>query len=519
MLKLRSLHIVLAIAFITLLAGCAITPETRARSAPAALRLAPAEGLVALKITANRPTVNMHFHRFKWTMLTVRNVDTRVATTIDDRSDWSAEHSLFLQPLPAGVYEIEALVGGNLTWRAKARHDLPTFRIEPGKLTELGTLAHVRRHFPVDSNQFIWVQQSSPLDREAVLRQLDPSLSSMLRSASDNSWIEDDRLDSLRADFAALKQLTMRALSPVICSDGTLLLGESFGQISVRSPSGDWTWIQTPTALPIRAVYLAQDGSLYAGSDDGTLLIRKAESTDWESLALPVNDASVIHVSNLPHSDQIFVVLQTRDRFIGLSTSVASGGAWKEQFSRPRALFFSSTMDAIGMVLQSEKRIVVATGGMESKLEVLVLDQGSENWRVANLDESGTPTDWTAIPGGNIGRFRGIPLTGMYFSTSQDGGITWEKRGNLNWVSGSRPLFVSDQTGYVIRRDTIRAPIFSLWNTDDSGRTWSKVGPVPGFGRLIRLAGEGNIAYASMDGKFFVSNDFGKTWRLERELE
>jgi len=500
---------------ITLLAGCAITPETRAKSAPAALQLDPAKGLVALKITSNRSTTDdMLIH--KWTMLTVRNVDTQKTTIVDDRSDSSAEHSLFLQPLPTGVYEIETV--GNGRWRANARRVLPTFRIERGKLTELGSLALVRRYFPVNSTRFMWAQQSSPLDREAVLRQLDPSLSSMLRSASDNTWIEDERLDSLRAAFAASKQHTMRALSPVTCSDGTLLLGESFGQISVRSPSGDWTWIQTPTTLPIRAVHLAQDGSLYAGSDDGTLLIRKAGRTDWEPLALPVNDASVIHVGNLPRSDQIFVVLQTRDRFIGLSTSATSGGAWEELFSRPRALFSNSASDARGAVLQSEKRIVVAMGAIESKLEVLVLDEGAESWKVANLSDSGTPNNWVVIPDGSIGRFRGIALS-MHFSTSQDGGITWEKRGDLSFANGGPPLFVSDQMGYAIRRNSILVPEFSLWNTDDSGRTWSKVGPVPSAGRLIRLAGEGNIAYASIDGKFLVSSDFGKTWRIERELE
>jgi hypothetical protein len=518
MLKLQSLHIVLATALIVLLAGCAITPETRAKSAPAALWLDSSEGLMALKITSNRPTINT-FH-FKWTTLKVRNVDTQVTTIVDDRSDSSAAPSLFLQPLSAGFYEIEELVSwsGAQSITAGAKNFLPTFRIEPGKLTELGTLACVRRHFPVDSKLFWWAQQSSPFDREAVLRQLASSLSSILRSASDNTWTEGDQLNSLHAAYAASKQLTMRASSPVLRADGTLLLGESFGQISLRSPSGDWTWIQTPTTLPIRAVHVAQDGSLYAGSDDGTLLIRKAESTDWESLALPVNDASVIHVGDLPRSDQIFIVLQTRDRFIGLSTSATSGGVWKEQFSRPRSLFSNSAFDASGVVLEPERRIVVVTGGMESKLEVSVLDQESENWRVANLDESGTPTHWTVIPGGSIGRFRGVPIS-MYFSASQDGGITWEKRGDLSFANGITPLFVSDQSGYVLRRDSILVAQFSLWKTDDSGHTWSKVGPMPSLGRLIRLAGEGNIAFASVNGKFIVSSDFGKTWRLERELE
>lgn len=537
MLKPRSLLLVgLATALCALQIGCAVTPEKRAKSAPASLRLDPTQGLMALKITCNRQMTSTFF--VKWTTLRVKNIESNATTIVDDRADSSAAHSLFLAPLPAGVYEVEGVGNESSGWltltaSANAGQALPRFRVESGRLTELGTLAYIRHHFPVNSAWFRWGQQNSRFDREAVLRQLDPSLSSMLSSMPVNTWSEGDRLNALRVVYAASTQLTMRASSPITRTDGTLLLGESFGQISVRSPLGKWTRMQTPTTLPIRALHLARDGSLYAGSDDGTLLIRKANGADWESLPLPVNDASVIHVGDLPDTDQLLVVLQTRDRFIGLTPSATPGSGWKEQFSRPRALSLNPAHDANGTVLESGKRIIVATGSAVSNIELVVLDPGSENWKIANLDENGAPTNWAPIPGGSIwapipggsiGRFRGIPLTGMYFSASQDGGLTWEKRGNLNWTNGSL-LFASNRVGYVVRIDSI--PLIdaekfelSLWRTDDSGRTWNKVGPTPALhGRLIHLAGDNQIAYASLNGKFFTSSDGGKTWRLERQLE
>lgn len=515
-------------ALLALLGGCAISPETRTKSAPSALRLEPGQGLIALKITSNRPAVSTFF--LKWTTLRVKNTESRDTTTVVDRSDSSAGHSLFLLPLPPGTYEIEAV--GNqasgwltITESAKAGQSLPRFRVASGQLTDLGTLVYVRKHYPVSSTQFRWAQQDSPFDRTAVFRQLELNLSKQLSSSPVNTWNEGELLAARRAVYASSRSLTMRAMSPTRGPDGTLYLGESFGQIAARSASGTWTRIETPTALPIRAVHVNATGSIYAGSDDGVLMVRTQPSGSWNSISLPVNDASVLHIGELSGSTQTFVVLQTRDRFIGLAREPGSVTGWRELFSRPRALFLNPLQDASGAVLATPERVVVVTGSFESKVEVGSPDSGRGSWKFTQLDESGVPSSWAVAPGGSIGRFRGIPLTGMYFSASQDGGVTWEKRGKLNWANGSL-LLVTSKTGYVVRVDT--TPAFdpekfelSVWRTNDSGRTWAKVGPTPTIhGRLLSLDGTPDrIGYASQNGKFFISNDGGKVWRLEREVE
>jgi hypothetical protein len=512
---------------IALLSACAVSPQTRSQTAPAALRLEPAQGVLALKVTSNRSTVSTFF--VKWTTLRVLNLETKQTTTLDDRSDSSAAHSLFVNPLPAGTYEIQAVGnqasgGMTITESAKADQVFPKFKVVAGQLTDLGVLVYGRRHYPVNSPQFRWGQVDSPYDRESVLRQLEPSLAQQLRSAPAQSWEEGAVLRARKSVYEATRQQTMRSLAPTFGSKGELMLGESFGQIAVRDPSGAWSWIQTPTALPIRAIHLARSGALYVGSDDGVLLMGKASSTDWQAIDLPVSDGSVIHIGNLPGSEELLVVLQTRDRFLGLSRGPGTSGAWREQFSRPRALYTRPAFDATGAVFSSAKGVVVATGGTESKMDLLSYGPSSSTWAVQALDESGSPSNWVQIPGGDLGRFRGIPLTGMYFSASQNGGVTWEKRGDLNWANGSL-VFTSERVGFVIRTDS--TPAFdpekfelSIWRTDDTGRSWARVGPTPALhGNLVSLGGPDKLGYASFNGRFYASTDGGKTWKLERQLD
>ena len=508
-------------------AGCAMTPEARAKYAPGAVQVSPGQGLVALKITGNRPGVSTFFG--KWATLRVQNLSTKETFALSDRSDSSAPHSLFVEALPAGTYSIDAV--GNqasgwltITEGARARGTFPTFKIADGHITNLGTLAYIRNHYPVDTAQFQWGELESPFDQTSIVRQLEPSLASRLSKRTVLGWDEGNQLRERQAAVEASRHNTLRVLAPTPLADGSFLFGESFGQIAMRSRAGDWRWLQTPAALPIRAIYVDDGGVIFAGSDDAVFLSGHVGGGSWESIALPVNDASVIYIGAMPNTaEELLVVLQTRDRFIGLSTSKRKPGQWTEQFSRPRALFSNPTLDANGVVLKSGENLVVAAGSVEAKLEVVTYDKNKRAWKATALNESGSPLSWVSLGDGSIGHFGGIPLTGMYFTVSNDSGVTWERRGDLNWANNSL-LFVSNKIGYVVRTDSTPALDpekfeLSLWRTDDGGRNWKKVGRTPTIhGKLIPLQGTEGLGYASVNGKFFVSSDGGRSWRLERQI-
>lgn len=504
-----------------LASGCAVSPEIRSQNAPSALTLRAGEGLVALHVTSKRPRIDLF--NAKWMTLHVRNLENQQMYAIADRADSSAAHSLFIGTLPVGTYQLilvdsQAAPGISPISRSGLSESFPKFSIAEGRMTRLGTAIFIPVDEKIDRFGRRWGFTESPLEDAAMMRQLAPALATQMAAQSALGWIDSPLLADRRQDLAKYRDVNLWAYSPTRLADGTLLLGEALGQIAVRSPAGQWRTVRTPATLPIRALH-AEGKEIYAGSDDGILLAGKLDGP-WNAIPLPVADASVIHIGRLPGTEELLVVLQTRDRFIGLSSSLGAVGNWREQFTRPRQLFSRPDFDASGTVYRAGERVTLATGSVEAKPEVTSYDQSAKLWKPAPVNAGGLPWSWAALPNGNLGRFGGIPLTGMYFSMSQDNGATWDKRGELNWANGPL-LFVSETTGYVVRTDS--TPAFdaskfkmSLWRTDDAGRSWTSLGNTPAVsGKLVALGKPDSIGYVSGDSKFFSTADGGKTWKLE----
>jgi photosystem II stability/assembly factor-like uncharacterized protein len=509
------------------LTGCAITPETRAQAAPIAVTPSQDEGIVTLKISTNRSTVSLFF--VKWTMLRIRNLETDKKFTLYDKADSFRSYSLFVDALPNGTYSIESfgnIASGWLTVSssASARDSFPTFTIASGQLTELGTITYIRAHFPVNSSLFAWGQLANSFDQRLAINHLNPSVATSVSKQPILSWNANDLLYSRIRTHSALKINTLSILSNAILPDGRILFGESFGQIAVRNLEGRWSFWQVPSSVGVRTLYVGVSGEIYAGTDDGLLFESHDDGITWKSMDLPIKDASVLFIGELPTSRDLFVVFQSRDKFVAYSLDLKTKNQWIEQFNKARKMYRNPQMDARGAVFNGGNRLTFLSGNFDSQLEAVDYDNISNSWKSVSINESDPPTRWISLGDGTIGRFRGIPLTGMYFAVSSDGGVSWEKRGDLNWVRGS-PVFSSKNIGFVIRTDSI--PLYdpqkielSLWKTLDGGRTWSKIGPMPGIhGDLVLLGETESLGYATADGKFFVSGNGGQTWRLERQVD
>jgi len=161
---------------------------------------------------------------------------------------------------------------------------------------------------------------------------------------------------------------------------------------------------------------------------------------------------------------------------------------------------------------------------VESAAKIVTYQHTTHDWVTHQLSDEYESNCWFSLPDGEIGIFKGIPLTGIYFSVSKDGGETWGKRGNLNWAICDSAVFATEKVGYVIRLDHIpaidpEAQKDSLWRTDDGGNTWTNLGTLPGLaGRIFVLGDNASIGYFSLDGRFFSSGDGGKSWKIERRM-
>lgn len=513
------------------LSACAVAPATRVAQGPAAVTLNEGQGLVALQITGNRYGQSTFSNKnyYKLSIVVVRNVDTKAEFVLRDRSDPTLGFSFFSEAMPAGVYTVVSIENDKFVSyspglaASQKRVILPNFRVTSGQLTDLGTIGFSSFLSISDAEVFRMGFVDAPQDPAAATRLLAPQLAARVASQPVSGWLagavkrEDGLIDS------ALRKETMRVANPTSMPDGSLWMGEAMGQIAQRSKAGAWSWLQTPTGLPITAFHAKADGTVLAGNEGGGLYFKLSGARVWNAVPLPVSDAAVLHVGPYLATSKVLVVMQTGESYIGISGDPTVGEAWTQQFVVPRKYISNRIHDGIAVPLSSGEKFVLATGSVEVKPEVTFFDKAQKQWRTVPADGANSPRGWKSLPNGDIGRIAGIPLTGMYFTTSSDQGVRWEKRGEINWASGSL-LFVSDKVGYVVRTDSTAAfspskSQYSIWKTSDAGRTWNKMGPVPvitPFGELLNLGAEDALGFVGWDGKFHVTQDGGKTWKVER---
>lgn len=504
-----------------------VQPESRADALPQAVKLAPGEGLVLMRLAGTRRSVTRFGGKFD--SLTVWNETLQKEFVLNDRADTWSSHNLFVKGLPPGHYTVRNIKGHfhTVTVGTNTREAFPGFTVSAGRMTDLGNIIYIRPHDPAAGSRFLWAQVDTPGDSAASLRQLAPALATMATAQPALGWDRDARLDALQQRYAGLRATSMQGNAPARLGDGSLLFGEAFGMIAVRTPQGEWHQIDTPTALPIRAVHAAPDGTLFAGSEDAQLLMRRAGQRDWTRLALPIAGGSVLDIGALPGTDDLLVVLELRDRYVGLSSRLASPGEWKEQFSHPRLLFRNTNADDRGFVYRSGTGVALATGNNISRQRAVSYDSKTGSWTSATLDVDGTPLTWAMLPNGSLARFEAVPMSrDRFFYVSADGGKRWETRAELHATWGPL-MFLSDDTGYVVRSlgppdlefDADPANPAALWRTDDGGRSWKAVGTAPAYPlRVVDLGQPGHLGYVSNDGRFFSSTDGGKNWSLEKEV-
>lgn len=528
----RWLQVALLVVGAAALGACSTSPETRVSEGPVPQAIQQGQGVLAMRLSGNRYGQSNPFNNkdyFKVTNVVVRNIETKAFTILRDRSDPAAGFSSYAESLAPGLYEIASIRNAAMEFyspglaRTQDYAKLPNFRIAPDQLTDLGGMAIVNdlsaRTIALFRSGFVDTLQ----DNAAGRRMLSPGIAAQVAGKPTLGW---EGGASVHEDWLVRASLpnTMRVASPTVMRDGSLWMGESMGQIAQRSKAGAWTWLKTPSALPITAFHLTHDGNVLAGDEGSGVFLKNADTGRWTVVPLTLPDAAVIHLGPYLDTNKILLVLQTRDRYVGFSGDPVGGGAWTQQFAVPRKYMSNKIHDGIAVPLGQGSKFALATGSVEVKPEVTYFDKAQQAWRTVAPDGTNSPRGWRALPGGEIGRFAGIPLTGMYFTASTTLGTSWEKRGDLNWASGSM-AFTSAKVGYVVRVDSVGAfdaskNQYSIWRTADAGRTWAKVGPIPvlnPFAELVSLGSDDALAFVTYDGKFRVSSDGGKTWTMDRE--
>ena len=506
---------VLLLAFGAATAGdVPINPEYKATT------LKAGQGMVMLRVINTAPAGPLqHVYDIVWFNNGANYASTNAG--VAKNLGWPYT-SVFVESLPPGTYFLEQLKGEVTigAWGAGGRvlftsSDL-TFRVEPGRLTNLGTLLIIA---PYSLEEDTRTRLSHVPDAQLPLR-----LASLLPSATRESLIKDplgwtNLPATATFDLAALRsrRLSMAFNGPARASDGGLWFGEHLGQVAHRSPAGAWSWEDTGVFESILQV-AESNGRLYALSENSTMQVRE-QPGQWRPIEVPVVGASPCGAFVEPDGS-LMTLWETPQAIHVLSFRPGSEPQWTTD----------RVIDIGGMIIrysaprcvsrESEKtRVVYAikpgTPGIKKpSMRTETFNKEKRSWSSQSTDLH-VPAN--LMPDGTLHAMRGASRW-TWFGVSQDNGRTWTKRGE-NYIAEDTGVFRGMNEGFQARVDlqeSYRVRKSSLWFTADGGYTWKPQSAFNGaISRVIPLGGQ-EVLVATAEGRLFVSNDNGRTLRTER---
>lgn len=518
--NVKNVFTIIAVAL--LLSGCAVSSEFRAKSEPAAVGFEEQKGVLMIKGGSNR---NIGTFFGKWQMLTVRNIDSDKTYSISDRSTPSALHSLFVGSLPPGTYQLERFNSEShgyisLYSSADAGVRFGRFRIESGRVTDLGSILYIRPYYPINTSAYRLMFIAVPEESKKSIELLAPMVA---QSANQGTlgWLPLSDKEQRPILVPAREKISLFLNSPQMTPDGVMLFGEALGQIARRDKHGVWDVIHTGTINTITALLADTDGTILAGTEQSLLLVKRPNDTIWKTLSLPLKSANIRFVGKHPKLGYV-VVAQDQRNIVALTTQDLAAPNWVELKRIPVELYLNSMQDTRFHAFLVKDSLIISTftPAFTVKSELHAFDINKNEWEVNNIDfMTGGPDVFSTMPDGAI-YVMGGPNISQTFYVSRDNGKTWEKRASPNWSGPA--AFRGNQQGFTIRIENI--PLFdaekltnSIWKTDDGGRTWSNAGSVPNQSeKIIILQRDDEMLMSTRNGQLFFSNDNGKTWRLER---
>jgi len=494
-------------------------------SAKQVVGLKRGHGMLAVRIVSNRAVSN---YAAKWEVLVVRNIKSGRKFRLVDRYSGRPHHTYFVESLTAGEYQAFGVESfgdpqftGFGTKQMVTELALPPelrFRIEADRLTNLGTLVFVRPYYPVNTEVYTWiVAPDADLPRRIAYR-LEPAKVAALTEAP-LGWtsIHDGmRIENLTPH---IKQLSMFLGGLARTADGGRLAGEHFGQVAWRSPQGSWSWEGTGTVDTIAGVVEATDGTIYAVSENATLLRREGPGR-WQRIDVPFAGEITCSLEAEPDGS-LLMAWESYSSIAVLRYSPKDPSPWKVlrtiEFSP--ALVNRHIRRCVAWHTKASLMIVLQTPPLtkgESALDVL--DRGTGQW--THYPEFKLNGATSALQDGSLVALIG-PLSAQQFQVSRDFGKSWEVRA---MVSGcGMPAFRTPELGFMMCTENLvqekgsPPPQIAMWLTRDGGRKWERHADLAAGTSSLTLLEDPEMLFIHGAGKLFLSRDSGKTVTLERD--
>ena len=476
--------------------------------------------------------------------LKVQSVATSQRYTFEQRKNSAT--TAFGAWLPAGEYRITS-------WGSHDWGDYPSFQVEAGRVTDLGSLVPMS----VGGDQFVMLPVHRA-DQPASVSEAVSEFRSVLAAEAPLTWdpqvvpksmtmsssmlpigiigaliLEYDRHhnappyhEQLRS-AASIDQFARlaRASTPPLCATpatderGDLYFCAGFGQIRVRSATGEWSSLDTGSWEPITSVAWTRE-AIYAGSNDGVVRASSDGGKTWKSVfAFEANDPVI---SIVDAGGRWLVVTQHNGHWFELARKMIPDeiSVYSSADGRFSDFSISKKISLSGTATRSDWQGPTPAfhGGyyyLGTGTGMLRMDVAHNEWTSVTV-----PTEITGFAVSPTGSTMTAYLAKGMFSnvvTSTDGGATWSKVPAPSLIISD--VYFDEHGG---RADRLHPGAVSAtlerYSYDAASRRWVLAQELPAECARLLHTPDRRESFCVTRGGSILRDDQG-TWRVEFSVD
>ncbi len=506
--------------------------------------------------------------------------DKVVPTRLLTNAAFPGETTLFASAVDSGEYSVSSLRSFYSGYERRYDRfvdtgiELGTFRVQPGKITDLGTLIY-------------YSKPDGDIYKDLVLRSPTEPDNSLIEMAfpdlkySDNdllTWIDDGHSEERQVLYGSVVQSPTRFSRQYQAPDGALYFIGKLGFVIKRNANGVWEQDAVDTDFDLKAIAVNSNGDVLVGGEFGNLFL-KYKGAEWKKI--PIAENFWIEEIIFKSDNLVDVVLLNSDKLeIRRANLLKAEESWpilashtiydsckstqNKAFEMQNATTYTNCSTKLletakFMKIDGSKYLnIVSQGGSEysifngSNSVYFSLDQ--ETWSISKADNGNRKVDYIY----NAGALDfGIDKPGvlsfdqnikyLIYSTSQKKwrnvstkvdrcpglrkeALKCKKVGDnkaykrhQEFRFASIPYFFSNTEGiaFVYYDRYEEEPIQKILVTENSGKTWTETEielpdkycneTVPEADKVFLVGCNG------VSGDFYESTDKGKTWLHVRE--
>lgn len=493
----------------------------------------PAEqGLLVVRIVSNADEPE------RWDWLEIWSVERQKLhslTPLERVGDASAvlvsarveSTTMFAGPLPPGQYRLDAVRStktlGTIvqTTTAPLHGPLGTFRIQAGRVTNLGTVIHQPELNSNAAQKYLVTQVTAEAELTALLKQRFPVIAAEVLKKPVLGFEAIPDAERKVVILRLARATSAHVNDPREAPWGEVVAGSLLGQVLVRSADGRWRSLDTGYTGEITTVLALKSGDLLAAGEEGLLLLSADRGRTWSRLPAP--DAGIVEDVDQAEDGQCYLLMRNGSGYGIYRTADPRADSW--QRIRPM-----DRMVGVGAVVSSRAALLLKPS------VAIALPPEQFAWHDPATGE------WHSVQTGRFTmkeprlftRMR-VRADGLLYGpaagrlakahgqrgivASRDGGKSWEALTTFDESSGVRDvLFTSATAGYaLVYRKGVEGHL--VMATADGGKSWEERGRLSAPANALFTADAGRVLLASSGhGAVWASRDLGKSWSLERAL-